>query len=92
MNVQDFGIIRQQTFQKVPSMWRGAFWQGIRQYGGESKKKLSARLFKEMLFEVHNTLNTTQGIALEEKFELWQGKANRRCTFGRCEAILISSE
>lgn len=44
------------------------------QYGGEDKKKIGAKLFKEMLFEVHHISTTTQGIALEEKFELWQGK------------------
>jgi serine phosphatase RsbU (regulator of sigma subunit) len=44
------------------------------QYGGESKKKVGAKLFKEMLFEVHSQDVTTQGAALEEKFELWQGE------------------
>ncbi len=44
------------------------------QYGGESKKKIGAKLFKEMLFEVHSQEATMQGVVLEEKFELWQGR------------------
>lgn len=44
------------------------------QYGEENKKKLGARFFKEMLFEVHQEPADLQGKILEERFDWWKGK------------------
>ncbi len=44
------------------------------QYGEENKKKLGARFFKEMLFEVHQESAELQGKILEERFDFWKGK------------------
>jgi serine phosphatase RsbU (regulator of sigma subunit) len=44
------------------------------QYGEDSGKKLGAKFFKEMLFELHQLPAKEQGVILEERFEFWRGK------------------
>lgn len=44
------------------------------QYGEESKKKLGAKFFKEMLFEIHQQPAQIQGQILEKRLTWWQGK------------------
>ncbi len=43
------------------------------QYGEESKKKLGAKFFKEMLFEIHEQPAEIQRQILEERLIWWQG-------------------
>jgi serine phosphatase RsbU (regulator of sigma subunit) len=43
------------------------------QYGEESKKKLGAKFFKEMLFEIHQQPADLQGRILKERLAWWQG-------------------
>ncbi len=43
------------------------------QYGEESKKKLGAKFFKEMLFEIHEQPVEIQKQILEERLIWWQG-------------------
>lgn len=47
------------------------------QYGEEIKKKLGARFFKEMLFEIHALPAHAQKRVLEERFDLWKGEGRQ---------------
>jgi len=42
------------------------------QFGGESQQKIGSKLFKEMLFEVHQEPAKLQRLILEERFEIWR--------------------
>jgi serine phosphatase RsbU (regulator of sigma subunit) len=43
------------------------------QYGEENKKKLGAKFFKEMLYEIHTKPIEIQEQILDERFEMWKG-------------------
>ena len=44
------------------------------QFGGDSKKKLGTKYFKEMLFEIHKQPVAIQKEILNERFEIWRGE------------------
>ena len=44
------------------------------QYGEEIKKKLGAKFFKEILYEIHEQFAPFQKQILEERFQMWKGE------------------